>query len=444
MRLFPRIGLGLLLAACGPSSMNTGDDLNPAPDADTRPATTIEGTVYAPGNAPGQVPTGQEIAISGAHVWLTFDRPADIPQGVYCDQCDTGNPAEVYSDAKGHFVLPAPVGQNWLIIQKGQFRLDQQVTVDANQMITLPPDATTLPSIHDPANGKFRPHIALAEGLWDDIEAIMGKMGIGKVDEYGEFVGTSAVGNFDLYENGSGQYGDYAIGDLNSLIHDVNKMKTYHIIFVPCSDGDNTELFTNPQLRENIREYVRSGGKFYVTDWSAEWEDSVYPEFVKFVSDHDTTNMNGPFSEGDGFPGYTSEHAKAMDPDLTAWLDGQTGPLVGGGWGDYRVGTIDAEDFAVEGNWDHIDSLGNVQVGIGPDGLPAYETPHAWVMGDWEDGAGPTHPLTVTFEPAGCGRILYSTYHTADDIHVGLVPQERVLLYLIMEIQECKRGPIIN
>jgi hypothetical protein len=53
------------------------------------------------------------------------------------------------------------------------------------------------------------------------------------------------------------------------------------------------------------------------------------------------------------------------------------------------------------------------------------------------------HPLTVTFEPNGCGRVMYSTYHTADLSHPGLLPQERVLLYLILQIGECKSGPVI-
>jgi hypothetical protein len=51
--------------------------------------------------------------------------------------------------------------------------------------------------------------------------------------------------------------------------------------------------------------------------------------------------------------------------------------------------------------------------------------------------------LTVTYEPAGCGRVLYSTYHTTANTPPGLAPQERILVYLIMEIGVCKDGPII-
>ena len=60
-----------------------------------------------------------------------------------------------------------------------------------------------------------------------------------------------------------------------------------------------------------------------------------------------------------------------------------------------------------------------------------------------EDEAHIRRPFTVTFEPTGCGRVLYSAYHTTDFPHLGLVPQERVLLYLIMEIGVCTMDPIL-
>ena len=76
---------------------------------------------------------------------------------------------------------------------------------------------------------------------------------------------------------------------------------------------------------------------------------------------------------------------------------------------------------------------------------PVIDTPKAWVTGSNSGpfGGGARHPLTVTFEPAGCGRVLYSTYHTTETAHAGLYPQERILLYLIMEIGVCSDNPVI-
>jgi hypothetical protein len=377
-------------------------------------------------------------------VWLSRNAPPEIPQEVYCDQCVPTPGSSGTSDSKGHFTISGiRPGNYWLMIQKGQFRIDQQITVSEDQVVELSAEQTTLPSVHDPVNGKWRPRIALAEGLWDDMENIVAKIGFGQVDSTGEFVGSSAAGNFDLYINGYGSHEAFALGDLYSLVSDLERMKQYHIIFVPCSDGDNARLFSDPLIRENIKEYVRLGGKWYVTDWSAEWEDAVFPQFIQFSSDHDTASDAGPFNDGDGFPGYTSEEGRAMDMGLHDWLHGQVGPLVST-YGTEEIGMVDGDRFVVEGNYDHIAGLGSVEVGVDEDNLPVMETPYAWVNGDWNVGEGPAHPLTVTFEPGGCGRVLYSTYHTAGYSHAGLLPQERVLLYLIMEIGECLEDPIID
>lgn len=392
------------------------------------------------------VPVGHEIPISGALVYLTPFQPAPIPQEVYCEPCEDPPGGSVLSDAAGGFTLSnIRPDTYWFVIQKGQFRLEQQVTVVAEQTLSLPAAATTLPSEHDPASGKWIPRIALAEGLWDNMEEILGKMRIGEVDASGNFIGSSAAGAFDLYINGSGDFAANSVGTLNDLIGDLARMSQYHIIFIPCSNGDNTALFTNPVYRENIRNYVAAGGKFYVTDWSSEWEDVVFPEFIVFTADHDTPAGASPsqFNEGDGFPGYESEAALAADPDLNAWLNGQEGPLVTG-FGSYTPGVINANSFVAEGNWNHIEQLPTINIGVDEEGFPVDETAYAWVLGDWQPGEAPVHPLTVTFEPIGCGRVLYSTYHTAESTHVGLVPQERILLYLIMEIGLCKSGPIIE
>ena len=61
-----------------------------------------------------------------------------------------------------------------------------------------------------------------------------------------------------------------------------------------------------------------------------------------------------------------------------------------------------------------------------------------WVQGGSDSSPVPRKPLTVSYEPVGCGRVVFQTYHTTDDRHVGLAPQERVPLYLIMEIGTCR------
>jgi hypothetical protein len=339
----------------------------------------------------------------------------------------------------------------WLVIQKGQFRLEQQIVVGPDQTVTLTAEETTLPSVHDPDNGMWVPRIALASGLFDDMEDIMGKMGLGEVDASGKFVASSAAGAFDVYSNG-GAIDGVAIGSLADLVGSLEAMLNYHIIFIPCSGSSNTAALDDPNVLANIRDYVNAGGKLYVTDWSGEWSDNVFPAQVELYdggsAGTDTpANAYDPltgtwdtslFGDADGSPLYTSDDAEAIDTDLHTWLQGQRGPTASGGESTYNPSSM-----SFVGNWNHIENLETVEIGEDEKGLPIFDEPYAFIIGSDGLGAG-KKPLTVTFEPTGCGRVLYSTYHTTETTHTGLVPQERVLLYLIMEIGVCKSGPIVD
>jgi hypothetical protein len=65
-------------------------------------------------------------------------------------------------------------------------------------------------------------------------------------------------------------------------------------------------------------------------------------------------------------------------------------------------------------------------------------------VGSGPNTGGVKQPLTVTFQPTGCGRVMFSTYQTANGHHPGLYPQERILLYLIMEIAVCSDNPVVH
>ena len=55
------------------------------------------------------------------------------------------------------------------------------------------------------------------------------------------------------------------------------------------------------QVLRNLRSYVAMGGKLYVTDWSGEWMDNVFPAFITL-----------------GDPG-TDTPAEAYDLDTNTW-----------------------------------------------------------------------------------------------------------------------------
>jgi hypothetical protein len=450
------LALALALGACGPGSRG-GSGADAGPDAQTSDFAFLTGTVWAPGNARGQAPDMQEIAIAGALVSAAQVAPPAPPDGVYCDACQEITGFGTRTDARGAFELAMPAGTYVLTIQKGQFRLDQTITVAARERRALGAAETTLPSTHDPAAGRWTPRIALATSAYDSIEDVLGKLGLGTLDAQGVL---ATKGDHIDYVAGPGGRTDITTGTLEGLMLDLEAMKRYHVIFIPCGESNPASaLFSNPVVRENVRAYVAAGGKLYVTDWSAEWADVPFPGFIRFESAHDTTSptctgmcpagTSGPDCCADGDDGsgsgegYASHHTRTADDTLTAWLDGQYGPVYTAAEAIGR-GEVDEEDFIVLGSHNRIVELPTVELGTDDMGQLVTETAHVWVEGGYGPTAPPEHPLTVTFEPNGCGRVMYSTYHTAETAHLGLLPQERVLLYLIMEIGECKDGPIVD
>jgi hypothetical protein len=450
-RLLPALLVLASVVGCRPSRAPDIDAGPPPVDAFVGPHGTVTGRVWAPGQAPGTVPAGQEIPVSGALLYVSIQRPEPIPQEAHCQPCIDPPFTSVLSDADGAFALDLAPGRYWLVIQKGQFRREQEVDVVLDETLALPAEATTLPSELDPEGGKWIPRIAMAVGNWDKLEDILGKMGLGEVSATGRFAGT--LGRIDLYGNGGQDPGLEAAGTLGELMGSLETMLAYHIIFIPCSGDAHTALLQDPATLQNLRDYVAAGGKLYVTDWSGEWNDNVFPAQIELgPSELGQGAIDTPASAYDPVAGtwdpaafgsadgdsYDSNNAEAADEDLAAWLDGQMGPNAEG---DLEV--YDADDFDIVDNWNYITSLDDVTIGEDDEGIPVIDAPKAWVVGG-QGTALPKRPLTVTHEPAGCGRVLFSTYHTTPSTHLGLVPQERVLLYLIMEIGVCKTGPIIE
>jgi hypothetical protein len=440
------------LASCGPTPV--GDRDGGGADDEPPPVGSVTGTVWAPGNAIGAVPAGYELPVAGAMVYFADDaRPNPIPDGVYCDRCELYPQVFTPTDAKGHFTIAnVTPGSHRLVIEKAQFRLETTIEVPAQQGLALPAKQTTLPSEHDPLHGKWTPHVAIAIGDSDHIEDIFGKIGMLELDATGRVTEASFANTdrIDLYGNPiDPPFPAEHKGTITTLFGDLQRMKRYHIIFVPCNFDSNVAPLAAPAMRHNIQEYVAAGGKLYVTDWSAEWEDAAFPEFIRFDAQHDTTvamaNAN-MINEGDGDFGHFALHARASDPVLSDWLDGQKAPLVvptGGEEDDfpsmYAEGVINAQDFVIEQNWTLIRETPTVTIGTDMNGMPVTNTAKTWISGDY---MGAYYPHAVTFEPS-CGRVLYSTYHTAQKTHEWLVPQERVLLHLIMELGVCNAGPII-
>jgi hypothetical protein len=250
-------------------------------------------------------------------------------------------------------------------------------------------------------------------------------------------------------------YSSTGPGSVNYLVSNVDEMRKYHIIFFPCSTDVDDTLLSNQTVLKNIRQFVAEGGKLYVTDWSGETADNAFPPQLTLgdggfgggidaVGTYDPIALTGTLTTPGTADGslYTAMDGKAVDQDLNAWLGLQMGPTEDGA----GITLYTPDHFTVVDNWNWISKLNSVMKGTDMDGLPVYDDPKAWLTGSDQVGHGP-HPLAVTYEPAGCGKVLYSTFQTsgssASESHAGLMPQERVLLFLIMEISACTQNPVI-
>ncbi|HEY4177009.1 MAG TPA: hypothetical protein VGM90_09270 [Kofleriaceae bacterium] len=410
--------LVLALAACGP-----GDGGRPDAQID---GATLAGRVWAPDQGPGQVPPGQEVPISGARVYLAPERPADLPDHVYCDSCQAAPGSSILSGADGRFRLDAAPGHYWFVIEKGQFRVEREIEILPG--VTLLPDAdTTLPTSWTPSLGIFAPKLALAKGNNDRIEDILHKLGLMQLDVF----------DYDLPSDDP--------MSVATLLRDIDTMRHYHVIFFPCRGvmpPDVAALLEDEAVLTNIRTFVNEGGKLYVTDWSGEVADRAFPHQIELGDEgadsegtYDPTALTGTLStigDADGDQ-YDVIDAKAIDPDLSAWLGLQGAPLENGS----VVGMIDADAFEVVDLWNWIKKLNPVAIGTDGQGMPLYDTPKVWLTGSRPGTSGGPKPIAVTYQPTGCGKVLYTPFQTATATHNGLYPQERVLLYLILEIGSC-------
>lgn len=335
------------------------------------------------------------IPISGALLYLTSTPPPNIPGQTYCDECVAldASTAHTFSAADGTFTLPAyELGEQTLVVQKGQFRRVRSVNV-AEGTQAIPAEPTTLPGASNPAGGDTIPKMAVVVGAWDSIEDSLTKLGM--------------------------QPGSVELASA-SLLGDVAQMKQHHIVFVPCSFSDgvdcNTSPIVDPTVQNAVRDFVGTGGKLYVTDYSYDFVRQVWPDHVDWVGQ--TASFGSACMTGS----YDAP-AQVEDADMQAWLAAQG-----------------LTSFELEANWTMIDKVNTVPT-TDADGNPIMLTPKVWVSAQTPSSG--VRPATISFE-SGCGRVLFSTYHTEGNAGGSLLAQEKALLYVLLEVSVCVETPVAN
>jgi len=403
-------------------------------DCDPEPSdATLEGTVYAPNLV---------IPVSGALVYASKTAPEGVPNEVYCAECielpcDT---PYVLTEPDGSFSLPVTSGMRYIVVQKGQFLRSTEISVVPG-VNALTSDVTSLPDHRDEANGLYIPNIALALGEFDRLEDALGKLGLADTLIDNNFYSEQFVEGseqFDLWSNQS--FSEYQVqGTIADLVMDYAKLSKYHILFVPCSDDPYIAEMYGQTGKDNIRQWVAAGGRFYVADWSNEY---LFAGFGQYQTFHKNTFGGGT----DLSPPYDSL-GTVLDDDLLAWLGALPQALkdinpINGGFTDHPV--IDSlPQLLTVDSWSGVLSTPKVLVDDGMGGQ--VDVGHKiWIAGPGDGDnvpLDPPQPLTISAQ-YGCGKIMFTTYHMAEfnDTYIGLTPQELVLLYLILEIGVCQQA----
>lgn len=436
------LALAFVLAiACAPDGKKPAGGGDASVSYDLAPTgARITGTVFGPG---GKFP------ISGALVAAIGSNPDPIPSQTYCSRCVELPPGAAFarSGADGRFTLDLPLNTGFsLLVQKGEFRrVRPYITPGTPGVYELEAQRTTLPSHTDEANGDTIPRIALVYGDSDSLQDVLGKVGLGRVDGTNTFAWGSEKGAFDVFDN-SGPVNKEKHGEpLANLLFNQARLLTYHVIFFACSYNANFSFMTDPRAQTNLREFVRKGGKLYVSDYAYAVVELPWPKFINWSKSLYGTCTENKFPDGCNHgPPFTAP-SRSPDADLSAWLlavDKTAKP---------SMALPGRAEFETNENWDTIATLDTDQVGNDVDnGMAVSLAPKVWVEGTWNYKMADVppnwdysthHPFTVGF-PYGCGRVLYTTYHTVGGTnggqHPGFLTQELVLWYLILELQTCQ------
>lgn len=437
----------LLACACGPSAPPEAEPDAGLPAVDECPAgtqTDLVGVVTAP-NGIDPVP--------GALVYVPTTL-VDYPPQVSCEVCgDTEATAKVSTTTSpdGRFTLArVPTAKDQppgtvvtVVVQKGRFRRVSQVPIQSPcGRNDLAADAAfRLPKRHVPP-AEHLPKIAVAVGLYDQMECVLRDMGLDE-DQFGPPSETTRI---HLYE-GTHHENVVPLPPFSQLLNDSDLLHTYNVVFVNC--GNEAEaLLGQAEIRDRLASYVAAGGRLYVTDQAYDFVEQVFPAPIDFAPGQSSAGGSEEANAAEVGDEMEGIEAQVADEALLTWLRAveeraNLSILTG-------VDTVHITHFLAY--W-------AMQLAVAAD--PAVK---AWIHGPVTGEGGALSgdlPLTTTFDHEQCGRVLYSSYHTLGrsgglcgypdfgfpacapfpeycrNDTATLTPQERVLEYLIFHVADC-------
>jgi hypothetical protein len=313
------------------------------------PKGTIEGRLCAPNGTTW---------LANARVWVT------VPGG---------GTVETMTDSEGRFTLSnVPVGTYTVHVQAGSFTTDfPGVVVRENEITAVGDSPDTCVPLQDTHK------IAVVSGKYDDIEIVLRRLGLTRIDSYVGWVG-------DDYTPDDGSYH-------TNLLDDFSLMQTYDVIFFNCGMFDKfLDVGANRDIAiQNLRAYVAGGRSVYFSDWAYDLVEKAWPEYVDFYGD------DGRMDTAQVALGAENQPARVVDPAL---------------WN--AVGT---QDVAINFNlslWAPVIATG-LQTKTYIRGNAIACTSIDWVLMQCM-ATQPLNniPYTVGFHPGdGAGKVIYTAFH---------------------------------
>lgn len=277
--------------------------------------------------------------------------------------------------------------------------------------------------------------MAVVTGHYDEIQNVLAKLGFGSIDESGH-LDMDEEYDFTIID-GTDELDDEEFMNVDEFLSDIANLDEYDIVFFNCGANDDT-LSQDPEILANLQQYAEEGGKIYATDWSFNFVEDPFPNFIDFYNDEEDAETPEDHHTAKIGVGGTTVDADVEDGTLASWLDNVT----------VNDGTIEEdcytlEEEAVNAKDGARNDDGTVTIGDFLGGWVVIDGEHdgyegeaqVWIEGviETNDGVG-DKPLTMT-KDVGSGRLLYSSYHTAHDCPTqGFWTQERILQYLVFEL----------
>ena len=251
-----------------------------------------------------------------------------------------------------------------------------------NVYVLLPLGASLVGCNEQSFTSKNLNSVAVTAGDFDNLAAPLDRM----VVRHSVYEGLISTATWDSDYNG-----ETIALKVESLFGELAEISSHDAVFVSSGTrglGERVyngllpddDLVSDPNVINNVREYVKRGGVVLFTDWTYDLLEEAWPDYVTFVND-DTKLDAAQVGE------IGTVTSAVVQPALEAALNTDSVAL--------------KYDFS---NWTVVESV-SPDVTVWLSGTARYRV-QAGGLNTLEDV-----PMLLSFEPAGTGRVVYASFH---------------------------------